>query len=150
MVDDARLRTKVYLETWLNNANLMKDNDTSQVAFIVAYGNPDYPLTQIFNDKNVDLVFSIGDPDSEAIADSDHYPIGYKETVPIIIFCVDKTGITGAKLRWKAEAELRRVIEQHPEGSQRSLEKIRDNDKNLGSTILYSREFALKYVRDTT
>jgi len=150
MVEDARYRTKVYLDTYLLNANLTKDDGTTQVSFIVAYADPDYPLIRVFNDKAVDLVFCVGDPNSEAILDSDHYPIGYNEAVPITTFCIDKTGITGTKLKWKAEAELRRVCETYPLGSVRSLEKIGDNDQNLGSTILHSREFTLKYRRDVT
>jgi hypothetical protein len=230
MPEDARLRTKVYLDEWLDNRNLTQDNEvyydgtsgtadsgtttttvdserteadhywndyfikfgsgpnagyeraithfdaatdtithvafpnvvantdtyvisktSTQVSFIIAYADPDYPLIRVFIDKAVDLVFCVGDPESEAILDSDHYPIGYKESVPITVWCIDKTSITGTKLRWKAEAELRRICEIYPlGGSIRSLERIRDNDKNLGSTILYSREFIMKYERDTT
>jgi len=150
MVNDARLRTKVYLKTYLDGANLTKDDDSTEVRFIIAYADPNYSLVHIFNDKAVDLVFCIGDPESQAVLDSDHYPIGYNEAVPITVWCIDKAGITGTKLRWKAEAELRRICETYPEGSLRSLERLRDNDKNLGSTILYSREFIMKYERDLT
>jgi len=150
MVYDARDRTKVYLDTYLDNANLTKDDDTTQISFIVAYADPNYPLLRVFNDKAIDLVFCVGNPESQAVLDSDHYPIGYEENVPITVWCIDKASITGTKLRWKAEAELRRICETYPLGSVRSLERLRDNDANLGSTILYSREFNMKYVRDTT
>lgn len=226
MPEDARYRTKVYLELYLNNANLTDDStgsksgtadsgtetttvdaerteaddywngyyikftsgsnygrerlisdfvqathtithdafpeavsiddtyvltaSSSQVTFIVAYADPDYPLVRVFNDKDVDLVFCVGDPNSKVLLDSDHYPIGYDEAVPITTFCIDKTGITGTKLKWKAEAELRRVCETDPEGSLRNLERIGDHDKDLGSTILHSREFTMNYKRDMT
>jgi hypothetical protein len=222
MPEDARHRTKVYLEEYLNNANLTDDsydaetgtadsgtttttvdaerteaNDywigyyikftsgsnygrerlitdfdaatdtithaafpdavaiddtyvlssiSTQVSFLVAYADPDYPLSHVFN--LTDLTFCIGDSNSEAIVDSDHYPIGYSEAVPITTWCIDKTNITGTNLKSKAEAELRRVTETYPEGSLRSLETIRDNDKNLGSTVLHSREFVMRYKRD--
>lgn len=150
MVQDARQRTKVYLDAYLDNSNLTKDDDTSEVNYLVAFGYPDYPILKVFHTKRIDLIFSIGDPESTALLGYDLEPYGYHERVPIKTFCVDKPGITGTKLRWKAEAELRRVAKEYPEGSQRSVERMRDNDQRLGSTILYSREFILDYKRDTT
>jgi len=116
---------------------------STQVSFIVAYGNPDYPLVRVFIDKAVDLVFSIGTPDVEGLP----VGIGYLEKVPITIWTIDKTGITGTELRWKAEAELRRIIETYPLGSLRSWERISDNEKNLGGTILYSVSGIMRYKR---
>jgi hypothetical protein len=116
---------------------------STQVTFIVAYGNPDYALERVFLDKDVDLVFSIGTPDVESLP----VGIGYVEKVPITIWTIDKTGITGTELRWKAEAELRRIIETYPLGSLRGTEKISDNEKNLGSTILYSVTHVMRYKR---
>ncbi|MCJ7431103.1 hypothetical protein MUO83_07850 [Candidatus Bathyarchaeota archaeon] len=116
---------------------------STQVNFIVCFGNPNYAVVRVFIDKDVDLVFSVGTPDSEALP----VGIGYLEKVPISIFTIDKTGITGTELRWKAEAELRRVNETYPLGSLRSLERISDNEKNLGSTTLYSVTHTLRYKR---
>jgi len=116
---------------------------STQVSFIVCYGNPDYALERVFIDKAVDLVFSIGTPDSVALP----LGVGYLETVPISIWTIDKTGITGTELRWKAEAELRRVCEAYPLSSLRDTEKISDNEKNLGSTILYSVTHVMRYKR---
>ena len=116
---------------------------STQVSFIVCYGNPDYPIERVFIDKNVDLVFSIGTPDVESLP----VGIGYVEKVPITIWTIDKTGITGTELRWKAEAELRRIIETYPLGSLRSWERISDNEKNLDGTILYSVTHVMRYKR---
>lgn len=150
MAEDARYRTKYYLESYIVNANLTKDDDATQISFIVAFGNPDYPITKVFLTKGVDLVYSIGEPTSEPLLGADQTAYGYTEHVPIRTFCIDKTGITGTKLKWKAERELRRITETYPLGSQRSLERRGDNDKRLGSTILYSTEFILNYRRDIT
>jgi hypothetical protein len=133
-VDDARHRTKVLLE-YLSVTALPK--------FIVAYSKPDYPLTRVFNDKSVDVVFSIGTPDSTALP----VGVGYTENVPITIWCIDKTNITGTKLRWQAETELRRIVETYPTGSLRNWQRLGDNEKNLGSTVLYSVEYVLRYKR---
>jgi len=150
MVEDSRYRTKVWLETWLTPANLTKDDGVTQVTFIVCFGMPDYPIERIFKDKNVDLVFSVSKPDSTPIIDSTHYVIGYSEEVPITTFTVNKSGITGTKLNWKAETELRRISENNPLGSLRQFKKLSDSEQNLGSTTLYSSLYQLTYERDKT
>jgi len=140
---DARQRTKVYLDTYLLNSAITKDNDSSQATFIVAFSYPDYPMERVFLDKNVDLIFSVGTPTTTALP----VGIGYDEAVPIEIITIDKTDITGNKLRWKAEAELRRVVETYPTGSLRSLDRMEDNEQRLGSTTLYSAKYILRYKR---
>jgi len=141
-VEDARYRTKDYLETYLNAAVLPN--------FIVAYGKPDYPMTSVFKTKGVDLIYSLAEPTSEAVQDFDHYAIGYNEHVPVTILCIDKDNIDGTKLMWQAETELRRVTETYPEGSLRALEPRRSRTERLGSVTLYSAEYSLDYLRDTT
>jgi len=150
MVEDARYRTKDYFETYLENSNLTKDDGSTQVNFIIVYGYPDYPITKVFQTKGIDLIFSIGEPESTPKLGFNLEPYGYEEHVPITTFCIDKSGVTGTKLKWKAEAELRRVTENYSIGSHRLLERRADNDQRLGSTILYSAEYMLKYERDTT
>lgn len=133
----------MYLDTYVLNSNLTKDNDTSQATFHVAFSYPDYPLERVFDDKAVDLIYSVGTPTTTALP----VGVGYDEAVPIKIFCIDKTDITGTKLRWKAEKELRRVVEANPTGSLRSLDRIEDNEQRLGSTTLYSVKYILRYKR---
>ena len=141
-VEDAKYRTKVYLEQHLSSLALPK--------FIVAYGEPDYPITQVFKTKNVDLAFCIGDPNSEPIIDSNHYVIGYKENVPITPCCIDKTNITGVKLLQQARTELRRIIETYPLGSLRLPSSEKPQTQILGSTTLYKFTCYLDYERDKT
>jgi len=141
-VEDARYRTKDYLETYLTAAALPR--------YIVAYGKPNYPMTRVFKTKGVDLIFSLGEPTSEALPDFDHYAIGYNEHVPVAILCIDKDNIDGTKLMWQAETELRRVTETYPEGSLRALEPRRPRTERLGSVTLYSAEYSIDYLRDTT
>ena len=144
--DDARHRTKVYLEEHVNNANLTEDDDSTTVKFIVAYAFPDYPWLRVFQDKSVSLVFAVDTPETEALP----VAVGYLENVPITIWCINKAGISGTKLRWKAEAELRRVAETYPVSSLRTLTRLTDNEKNLGSTVLYSVTYNLRYKRYVT
>jgi hypothetical protein len=141
-VEDARYRNKVYLQTWLSSTALPN--------YIVAYGEPDYPLVRVFKEKGIDLIYSLGEHTSDSIIDSDHYPIGYKEHVPVATYCIGKTNIEGTKLMHQAETELRRVAETQPLGSLRALGTRRPQTKSLGSTTLYSAEYIMEYQRDTT
>lgn len=143
MAEDARYRTKVFLDKYLDNANLTEDDGLTPAYFIVAYDKPKYPIELVFNIKGVDLVFSIKTPESIALP----FGTGYKEAIPITIWCINKLGIMGTKLRWKAEKELRRIVETHPLGTLRTLDRLGDNEQNLGSTTLYSVEYILNYKR---
>jgi hypothetical protein len=131
---DARYNTKAWITTYLTAANIKKDDGSTNCTCIVAYGYPDYPLERVFSDKDVDVVFSIGTPNTVALP----VGVGYLETVPITITCVNKTGVTGTEARWKAEAELRRITETYPTGSLRYLDRLVDNEERVGATIFYS------------
>jgi len=145
---DARQQTKSYLETYLDANNITKD-EGAPAAYAVIYTNPNYPIQLEFfaSSEPVDLLFVIGEPESRPMLTHDLVPYGYIEHVPIYIFCIDKTGVTGTLLKWKAEKELRRITKTYPLGSQRAMERRSDNDRILGSTILYSTEFTLNYRR---
>ena len=140
---DARQRTKVFLGKHLLAANITKDNNTTQASYITCWANPSYPIQKVFVTKGVDLVFSVGIPSSQALRVRSRY----EEVVPITTHSTDKTGITGTKLRWKGELELRRIVKDYSAGSFRALQKIEDNDEPLGSLILYSTMFTLNYRR---
>jgi len=144
MSEDARQRTKLWFEDYVNPDAFTFDDGVTTAHYIVTFGFPDYPIVKVFRDpKNIDLVFSIGTPDSIALP----VGVGYLENVPITVTCIDKTGITGTKLRWKAEAELRRVVETYPTGSLRTLERLSDNEERIGATVFYSVNYTLKYKR---
>lgn len=142
---DARYRTKVYLSTYLNQAALTKD-DGSPAVFAVMYAYPDYALSLEFlaASNPVDVLFLIGKPNTESILAR-----RYNEHVPITISAINKTGITGVKLCWKAEAELRRVTDTQPLGSTAlcKLETIRETTERIGSATIYSTECVMTYRR---
>lgn len=145
---DARYRTKVYLDAKLNNENLVKDDGITQVSFAVIYAYPPYPLIKEFliTGDPVDLLFLIDVPTS--IPSPSH--ARYNEAVPIIVSCIDKVGITGTLLKWTAENELRRIFEMYPFGSFRSLDHIGGEDQRIGPDILYQTRLILNYRRTAT
>jgi len=143
-VQDPRQRSKVWLDDYLTAGNLTKDDNLTPALYITCWADPPYPIEKVLLTKGVDLVFSIATPTSEGLP----VGVGYIEHVPISIFTIDKTGITGNKLRWKGEAELRRIAETKATGSLRSpWERMNNNEQNLGSTTLYSVTYVLPYKR---
>lgn len=149
MVSDARARTKVWLDTYITDASLTKDDDSTEVTWVAMYADPPYSLVQELKAYSgaVDLIFAISDPETEPIIGNDGLPHHYRENVPITTACIDKTGITGAKLQWKANQELREVANDHPEGSRRTINLIGKDTEKLGSTVLYKNRFVLSYSR---
>jgi len=149
--EDPRYRTKVYLDTYLASSNLTDDDGLLNVKFIVCFDDPDYPVSRMFLDKFVDLVFSVGEPARTALLDYFGSIYGYEEKVPITFYAIDKEGITADKLKWKAEAELRRIVETYPvgSGSWRALEKGQGNDLKVESIIIRSTKWILRYKRNT-
>jgi len=120
--------------TGLSNAALTKDDDSTQISFTVCYAGADYPITRVFKTKAKTLLFLIKTPTVRTAG----VKVRYIESIPIEIACIDKTGITATKLRWKAEKELRRVIKLYPLGSFHSMDRSEPNDQRLGSTIIHS------------
>lgn len=140
-VDDPRYRTKVWLDTYLTATNLP--------AFITAYAFPPrYPITRVFKDKAIDVVFSIGEPVSKPTYQPDKSIYGYEENIPITICAIDKD-VKGTVLKWQAEAELRKICEDHPFGSLRMLDSRRDKTEYIGSFVVYSTELIITYRRTT-
>lgn len=137
-VNDARYNTKVYWNTYIEGANLNNHNH------LVCYSGADYPITRVFKDKNIHIVFTVDSPSSTPLIGHDRAPYGYEEHVPTHVLTLN------TELNHLAEAELRRVAETYPSGSQRSLERRSSTVHNFGGTNVYDTEFVLKYRRDTT
>lgn len=151
MVDTAQNRTKTYLDTyWTGVTRATKDDNITIASAIIAFDWPDYPLTRVFIDKDVDGIVSVGQSTSEAILDSNHYPIGYLEKVPITLCTLDKAGVTGVKLLEKMEAQLRAIFEANPLGSLRRETGHEPKTTRLGSWFMHSSQFTLTYKKDLT
>jgi hypothetical protein len=137
-VKDARYNTKDYWETYLDSDNLQSHS------YIVCYSDPPYPLVRVFKDKNVAIIFAVSQPTTEEEVGHDLTPVGYEEHVPTHVLTLD------TELQWLAEAELRRIIEEHPLGSIRTLERKSTVTHNFGSTQIFDTTFTLNYWRDLT
>lgn len=151
MVDDARKATKTFLDTYLTAANIKCDNGITQSPFITCYEQSgEYPAIEVFYTMNKDIVFAIGVPESRGLYGHDMTPYGYEEDVPITIYVAPKTGVTPAKVKWSAEAELRRICETNPYGSLRRLTRVTDVSVDLGGFVLEGVKYIMNYRRDTS
>jgi hypothetical protein len=148
MIEDPRSKTKYYLEYYDAPANITKDDGTTQASYIYQFEKPPYPLKRVFFDpKNKDGIYTIGTPDSDAVLDWKHEAYAYDEKVPITIDAVTKHGINGDRLRWKMEAELRRIVETYPLGSIRSLTHMTPLARDMGIFKLHTVTYNLRYKR---
>lgn len=151
IVSDGRNQTKAFLTSYLADANIVRDDGSTEAAYCVIYATSDYDMIMEefrASSSPVDGLHLIGEPDSRPLIGASQTAYGYEEHVPVFVFTIDKAGITGAKLKRMMEAELRRVCETYPIGKECTrprLERRRDYDQRLGSTILHSTEFVLNY-----
>jgi len=145
---DTRYRTKVWLETRLRDAQITKDDDSTEADYAVIFNEPPYPLHLEFRgDSDMEGLFVIDQPASTPLHDADQIIRDYTDHVPIHVLTVDSTGCTGTALQHKMIAELQYIAETYPEGSQRGLERRNKHDRDLGGMWLYDAEYVLSYTR---
>lgn len=151
MVDLAQTRTKDFLDTNLDTAILTKDDGTTPAPPHVQWQDPPYLINELFSSsgKNFDVLYSLGQPASKAITDSDGSIIGYNEQVPIRIQTVDKTGVTATLMLQKAQEALREAVEHHWAGSYRSLNVAsKAATIPVGGMIIWGIDYVLTYERE--
>jgi hypothetical protein len=150
-VQDARQRTKVFLDTYLTAANMKMADGVTLLDTHVMYDDHILPLHKLFTDKNLDAIFSIGTATSRPLWNFEHQTYGYIENVPITVYAIDPVGSNeGTKTRWTCEAELRRIVETNFGGSLgvlRRFESATPNTQDMGSWKLYSVRYNLEYKR---
>jgi len=120
-VKDARWLTKDYWDDYLDSDNLQNHS------FIVCYSDPPYPLVRVFKDKNVAIIFTVETSRTTPLIGTDLTPYNYREHVNTHVVTLD------TKLNHLGQAELRRVIENHPLGSQRTFTSSEPHIHYLGS-----------------
>lgn len=150
--EDPRNRTKTYIDTYIRDAQVTKDNDSTQALWACIFSEPPYPTVQEFRAASNPVfgLYVVEMPESTALIGHDQVPGRYLENVPIHIMTVDSTACTGTALQWKMEAELRYVCDTYPEGSQRKLNFSRKLDRVVGGEMLYDRLFNMSYMRGIT
>jgi hypothetical protein len=144
---DPRSRHKVYLDAYLNPANIVGD-------YITCFDGADYPIKYLFNADlgvDTDLVISIGKEAATSRLDYLHKTYAFEETVPINLYAVNKTGITAPNLIEQAEQEIRHAVTDNPTtlGSIRSIQSTKHTPMDLGDkNYLWNTTVTIKYTRE--
>ena len=162
VIQDARQRTKVYLDTYITAGNLTLDDDVTQATYAVMYAYPPYPLDYEFiedfrtgekladGEDTVDLLFLVDKPISKPSYNHDGTIAIYEESVSIHVQAIDQSTVTAEKLLWKAEDDLRTILLTYPYGSFRSLTVTQDHQIRYGATLIHGFTLTLNYVRAAT
>jgi len=150
---DTRSRTKIWIEDKALDANILKDDAATQAEWACIFNDPPYLAAQEFRAtvNPVQGLYVVGQPTLKPLMDATtQSPYGYEESVPITIATVDSTDCSGHQLNWRMEAELRRIAETYPTGSQRSIENRKPNNQVYGGFTVYQTDLDLKYRRRKT
>lgn len=152
-ISDSRDHVREFLISKLNWNNITRDDGSTKADCCIMYDNPEYSLFKEFNAAvdSVDGIFAIGIPNSVPLINSDHTVYGYDDHVPIVIYTIDKVGVSGARLQGRMESELRRVCDTDDARAgpmHVHLERRSDRRTRIGSKTLYTTEFVFSFQRN--
>jgi hypothetical protein len=146
---DPRERTLTWLETYFTTANVTDDNSNTTLGLMM-YEESEFPVELVFIDLYRDYVITVGDSDLEPLRNADKTVHSYRENVPLTVSLFDRGDLTGTKVKWKIEAELRRIAETYLFGSVRLVTARQPKTQFLGNERMHSFTYELSYVRDKT
>lgn len=156
VVSDPRAGMKTYLDTYYTASNVTIDDAVTLAQVLVQYGTPLEQVKENFINQSFDVVISLEEPVVTPLMDSDQTPYGYEFDVPVRIYTIDKRAgddsliVTGTILKFTVEAELRRILEDQPAGSQYRMGRGRVVNQYLGGDMIYGSEYIINYRRSTT
>jgi hypothetical protein len=150
MVDDARARNLVYINTYWTPANTLKPDAVIPLVTHWQYESPELPHNWVFNGSANDAVGTIVSPTSEPLHTFNHQTYAYIENTPLVIDVKDGPTVNGRAARTILEMELRRIVEANfggALGALRRFRKIGDNEQDMGAWRLFSVKYDLEYKR---
>jgi len=100
---DARERTTVFIDTYIRNAQITKNDDVLEATWVSMYYNPPYPLTGEFRADSAPVhgIYAVDHPTSTANIGALREPYSYTEIVPVHIITIDSEDVTGTVLQAK-------------------------------------------------
>jgi hypothetical protein len=144
---DPRTSIKTLLDAEITDANLTEDDDTTELDWHTVFAPYHIPLTRLFHDKRLDLIFTIEDADPATT----ELGVSHLGVYTVTAHAIDKYDNNGAKVitatlvLWKATEELRSVFLANPWGSLRSLTEDRGVPHNVGGEIVWSKPHKIEY-----
>jgi hypothetical protein len=144
---DSRYRHKTYLDTYLDSGALLFDDGASGASYLVSFDGADYPITKLLLDSGVDLLFSVAKSTMTPEEDAFFYIYKYRESVPITVYAINKSGLTATNLLDQAEEEIRRIVTTYPIGSIRKISRGETHKVEQDGLRLYSATITIEYTR---
>ena len=151
MADDVRKTLKDLVTAQINAVAITKDDDVTFAPYTILYETPPWVILHdwlVTNGRY--LVITVGRIRVTPKRFIQGVPLIYDGRYPVSTWCIDKSDSTGTKLKWKADEEIERIFEDNPGVFSQAAESIEEDDRVLGSIILYSTRTIVKHKRYLT
>lgn len=133
----------VILKTLIEeNIELAKDDNKTVAKVLVEFEFPESKLKDFF--KKYDVIVTVGPPEER----DQWIGFGVKRTIgdyKVGVWCIDRPGVTGWKMRRKAVQDVRRILRENISGSGRFHKTTRNDDRLLASPKLYHTIQSVEY-----
>ncbi len=148
---DPRSKIKGWMEnatTGVSASAITKNDGSTQASYAVIFEKPDYPLELEFRAPSAPVqgLYVLGEPVETPVFKGGIIS-SFKGAVPIHVNTVHSNACGGEQLKWKMEAELRRIMKDYPSGSLATPTSRRSTPIMLGSTPLFDSVWTLNYQR---
>lgn len=120
---------------------LTKDDDATAARVLVAFELHESERKDLLRQYDVIVVVSREDEADDVVGDVE-FTVG---TYNIEVYTVDHDGVTGWKLRNKANRAIKQIIKEHPLGSHRKSRGTRNADE-AGSPTIYHTIHSWEYA----
>ena len=142
--DDLRYKVKDIIDAMA----LTKDDDAAAAAELFMYSDGEEYFEDLFDDY--DVLFLIGswrEVPSRREANVPHHEAYY---IPVTVVTIDKTGVTGTTMQWKADVGLRALIEANAQPGSGVRIQIdpegRPANLKAGGVTIYKTIYTIKYT----
>ena len=142
--DDPRFKIKDILDAMA----LTKDDDVTAAAERFMYSDGEEYFEDIFD--TYDVLFLIGPWRMVPFRREANVPQQEHYTVPVTVVSIDKTGVTGSTMQWKADVGLRALIEANAQpGSGVRIQidpDARPTNVRIGGVTIYKTVYTIRYT----
>ena len=131
----------------LDEMTFNKDDDATSAVLLFMYSDSGEFLEDLFDDY--DVVFTLGPPTMIERRFIGDIPVHERYEVPVTVASIDKTGVTGSFMLWKADIEIRAKIEAsvHP-GAGVTITVVgipRPDNRKVGGITVWQSIYTIRY-----
>jgi len=141
--DDPRFKIKDIIDAMA----LTKDNDSDAATELFMYSDGEEHFEDLFD--TYDVLFLIGPWREVPSRHEANIPHHESYMIPITVVTIDKTGVTGTIMQWKADVGLRALIEANAQpGSGVRIEidpDARPTNQRIGGVTIYKTVYTIRY-----